>query len=67
MKEKITITVSSNKKEGLIDVAIERKSLARLKKDEQPFIAALVFALSETLRGVCNPRGRKINDGDTNS
>lgn len=67
MKEKITITVSSNKKEGMIDVKIERQSLARLKKDEQPFIGALVLALTETLRGICNPRGKGVTNGDTNS
>lgn len=67
MKEKIIITVSTDKKEGMVDVSIERKSLAKLKKDEQPFIGALVFALTETLRGVCNPRHKRIADGDTNS
>lgn len=67
MKEKITITLTSNKKDGLIDVSIARQSLAKLKKDEQPFIGALVLALTETLRGVCNPKRKSISNGSTNS
>lgn len=62
MKERIIIDLESKK--GNIDISLSRKSLKPLKKSEELFIGTLVFALTQTVRGICQPKSAM--EGATN-